>query len=126
MSVKKDAYKCDSCGNVIQELWNGKTEPSCCGITMKKLVVNTVEASKEKHVPVIVRDGNKVVVKVGSAEHPMTKEHYILFVEVIAGNTVYRKDLTEKDAVAEAQFLIEETDIVARAYCNLHGLWSSK
>jgi superoxide reductase len=125
MSVKRDVYKCSLCGNIVEELWNGKTEPQCCDQTMQKFVVNTVEASKEKHIPVIIRDGEKVTVKVGSVAHPMTKEHYILFVEVLAGNKVYRQDFTANDAVAEATFIIPAQDLVARALCNLHGFWST-
>jgi superoxide reductase len=128
MSAKKDVYKCGLCGNLVTELWNGATEPQCCGQAMKKLEANTVDASKEKHVPVITRQGNLVTVKVGAAAHPMTPEHYILFIEVLAGNTVYRKDLVEKDTVAEATFLIDEkeTALEARAYCNLHGFWAAR
>jgi superoxide reductase len=126
MIEKTAVYKCDVCGNVVESLWNGKPDVHCCGKPMSKLSANTVDASKEKHVPVIARDGNKVTVKVGSVAHPMTKEHFILFVEVLAVSTTLRHDFKEGDTVAEATFLVEETDITVRAYCNLHGLWSSQ
>ncbi|MCP4750217.1 MAG: desulfoferrodoxin [Proteobacteria bacterium] len=125
MSEKKAIYGCEKCGNVAESLWDGKTEISCCNQTMTKQVPNTVDAAQEKHVPVIVKNGNKVTVKVGDVAHPMTPDHYILFVEVLAGDKVYRHDFKEGDTVAEAVFLIEETDITARAYCNLHGFWQS-
>jgi len=93
---------------------------------MRELVANTVDAAKEKHVPVITRAGNKVTVTVGSVAHPMTKEHYILFVELIAGNKVLRHDFAEGDTVAVAEFLVEENvPVIAREYCNLHGLWAT-
>jgi superoxide reductase len=128
MSAKQSVYKCESCGNVIEELWNGATEPQCCGKAMSSLVPNTVDAAKEKHVPVIERAGNRVTVRVGSVAHPMTPQHYILFVELVTGRNVYRRDLKEGDPVAEAVFLVDEkeTDLVAREYCNLHGFWSTK
>ena len=126
MLEKSAVYKCDVCGNVVEGLWNGKPSVSCCGKPMTRMVPNTVDAAKEKHVPVILRDGNKVTVKVGEVAHPMTPEHYILFIEVLAGNKVYRHDFKEGDTVAEAHFLIEEKEITARAYCNLHGFWASK
>ena len=126
MLEKKAVYKCDVCGNVVEGLWNGKPGIICCAKPMTKLEPNTVDAAVEKHVPVIVREGNNVTVKVGEVAHPMTKEHYILFVEVLAGDKVYRHDFKEGDEVAEATFLIEEQDLTARAYCNLHGFWSSK
>lgn len=125
MIEKKQVYKCTVCGNIVESLWNGKPDLSCCGKPMVKMVANTVDASKEKHVPVVSREGNRVTVKVGSAPHPMTPEHYILFIEVVAGDKVYRHDLKEGSTVAEATFMIEEKEMEARAYCNLHGFWSS-
>jgi len=125
--LKKTAiYKCDTCGNIIEGLWNGKPSVSCCGHPMTEMVPNTVDAAVEKHVPVIMRDGNKVTVKVGEVAHPMTPAHYILFIEVLAGEKTYRHDFQEGDTVAVANFLIEEKEITARAYCNLHGFWASK
>lgn len=126
MLEKKAVYKCEICGNLVESLWNGKPAVSCCGQPMTKLEPNTVDAATEKHVPVIEKDGNKVTVKVGEVAHPMTSEHYILFVEVVAGNKVYRHDFEKNDEKAEATFIIEEEDLFARAYCNLHGFWSSK
>jgi superoxide reductase len=126
--IKKTAiYKCVKCGNIIESLWNGAQSLVCCGEEMKELVPNTTDAAKEKHVPVIERNGTKVTVKVGSIAHPMTKEHYILFVELMAGNKVLRHDFKEGDTVAEAVFLVEEgVPLTAREYCNLHGLWGTK
>ena len=125
MLEKKAVYTCEVCGNVVEGLWNGKPSIVCCAKPMTKLEPNTVDAAVEKHVPVIVREGNKVIVKVGEAAHPMTKEHYILFVEALSGDKVYRHDFKEGNEVAEATFLIEEQNLIARAYCNIHGLWSS-
>jgi len=125
MIEKKEVYYCDKCKNVVESLWNGKPNLACCGVPMKKLVANTTDAAVEKHVPVIVRDGNKVTVKVGGNPHPMQADHYILFIEVLAGEKVYRHDFKEGDTVAEATFLIEEKNLKARAYCNLHGFWES-
>jgi superoxide reductase len=126
MVEKKAVYHCKECGNIVESLWNGKPAISCCGNEMEKLEANTVDAAKEKHVPVIERDGNTVTVKVGDVAHPMTAEHYILFIEVLAGDKVYRHDLKKGDEAAIATFTVEETDITARSYCNLHGFWASK
>jgi superoxide reductase len=127
MIQKKAVYKCDGCGVIVESLWNGGEAVFCCGKEMKELVPNTTDAAKEKHVPVIEKSGNKVKVKVGSVAHPMTKEHYILFVEVISGNNVYRHDFVEGDTIAEAEFTIEGNEpIIAREFCNLHGLWGTK
>ena len=128
MVKKKSVYKCNECGAIVESLWNGNGSLSCCGKPMEELEPNTVDAAKEKHVPVIERQGNKVTVKVGSVAHPMTKEHYILFVELIVGDTVLRHDFTENDTVAEATFIVddENTPLIAREFCNLHGFWSTK
>jgi superoxide reductase len=126
MIKKKAVYKCEVCGNIVESLWDGKPDLACCGKPMKELIPNTVDAAKEKHVPVIERNGNMVKVKVGSVAHPMTKEHYILFIELIAGDKVLRHDLRAGDAVAEATFLVDPAvPVTAREFCNLHGLWAT-
>jgi superoxide reductase len=122
---KKSIYYCKKCHNIVESLWNGKPPLVCCGEDMQELQANTVDAAVEKHVPVIERDGNTVRVKVGSVPHPMQPEHYILCIEVLAGDKIYRHDFKEGDAKAEAVFTIEEKDIVAREFCNLHGLWKT-
>ncbi|MEK6795298.1 MAG: desulfoferrodoxin [Spirochaetota bacterium] len=127
MIEKEKIYRCEKCGNIIESLWNGKPSIICCGEPMTELKANTVDASKEKHVPVIERTGTQVKVKVGSAPHPMEKDHYILFVEVLKGNDVYRHDFVEGDTVAEAMFTIPDdgTPLQAREFCNKHGLWAT-
>jgi superoxide reductase len=94
---------------------------------MKELKVNTTDAAKEKHVPVIERNGKVVKVKVGEVPHPMTPEHYILFVELIAGDKVLRHEFKEGDTVAEAVFMVDDENVklYAREYCNLHGFWGT-
>lgn len=126
MLAKKAVYKCELCGNLVEGLWNGKPDVVCCGKQMAKLEPNTVDAAVEKHIPVIKREGNTVTVSVGEVAHPMTADHYILFIEVLAGDKVYRHDFKEGDDKAVAVFTIEDQDLVARAYCNLHSFWSSK
>ena len=125
MTEKNAVYFCDKCNNIVESLWAGEHGVECCGEPMRKLEPNTVDAAQEKHVPVIVRDGNKVTVKVGEAAHPMQADHYILFVEVVAGDKVYRHNFKEGDTAAEATFTVEEQNIYARAFCNLHGFWQS-
>jgi superoxide reductase len=127
MIKKRSIYKCESCGTVIESLWNGEQAVLCCGKEMKELIANTQDAAKEKHVPVIEKNGNTVKVKIGSVPHPMTKEHYILFIELIAGQKVLRHEFKETDTTAEATFTInEDVPLIAREYCNLHGLWATK
>lgn len=124
MTERLQVYKCLVCDNIVEVLHAGKGTLVCCGKPMELLTENTVDASKEKHVPVLTREAGKVVVKVGSEAHPMEEKHYIEWVEVIAGEKVYRKFLQPGDK-PEAVFtgLEDEGDIYAREYCNLHGLW---
>jgi superoxide reductase len=91
---------------------------------MKRYVENTVDAAREKHVPVVEKVENGLKVKVGSVPHPSTAEHYIEWIEVIADGKAYRRFLNPGDA-PEALFEIEADRFTVREYCNLHGLWKA-
>jgi len=90
---------------------------------MKLVSENTVEASKEKHIPVIERISGGVKVTVGSIAHPMEEKHYIEWIELLAGDTVLRQYL--KPGVPPVAIFegVTATNLVAREFCNLHGLW---
>ncbi len=118
-------YKCLACGNVVEVLNAGGGELVCCGRPMTLQSENTTDAATEKHIPVVEKDGDIIKVKVGSVAHPMTDEHYIQWIEVVANEKVYRKFLNPTDT-PEAEFNISANNIKVRAYCNLHGLWKGK
>jgi len=118
-------YKCNICGNIVELLHMGGGELVCCGQPMELLEEKTEEMGKEKHIPVIEQDKNGVKVKVGSVEHPMEKEHYIEWIEIIADGAVQRQFLNPGD-LPQAQFSLQAKDIIAREYCNVHGLWKSQ
>lgn len=124
MAERLEVYKCDLCGNIVEVLVGGGGELVCCGQPMNQLVENTVDAAKEKHVPVIEKIDGGVKVKVGSVAHPMEEKHYIQWIEIIADGMAYRKFLNPGDT-PEAVFTVDATDITAREYCNLHGLWKA-
>jgi len=117
-------YHCKHCGNVVMYMFNSGVPVVCCGEEMQALVADTVDASKEKHVPVIQISEGVVTVKVGSVPHPMEEKHYIPFVvlETSAGYQV--RHLKPGDA-PEATFALgkDEKAVAAYEYCNLHGLW---
>ena len=48
-------YRCRHCGNVIMKVVDSKVPVVCCGEQMQELIPNTVDASGEKHVPVVTR-----------------------------------------------------------------------
>jgi len=124
MTKKLEIYKCSECGNMVEVIHEGKGELICCGQPMKLMVENTVDAAKEKHVPVIEKTADGIKVKVGAVAHPMEEKHYIEWIEIIVDGKVYRQFLKPGDA-PEAVFKVDGTQITAREYCNLHGLWKA-
>lgn len=124
MAEKSGIYKCELCGNIVEVLIAGDGELVCCEQPMKLMVENTVDASKEKHVPVIEKIPGGVKVKVGSVAHPMEEKHYIQWIEINADGRICRKFLKPGEA-PEAEFQVEAANITAREYCNLHGLWKA-
>lgn len=125
MPMLLEVYKCEHCGNIVEIVHGGGAPLVCCGEEMKQLTENTVDAAKEKHVPVIEIGDGTVKVTVGSVLHPMEEKHYIEWIEVIADGKVYRQALKPGD-VPTATFNITATSLSARELCNLHGLWSAK
>ncbi len=124
MAEKLQVYKCEACGNIVEVLHGGEGELVCCGKPMVLLKENTVDAAKEKHVPVVEKVDGGYKVKVGSAAHPMEEKHYIEWVELIADGKAYRQFLKPGQA-PEAVFKIDAAGVTAREFCNLHGLWKS-
>ena len=123
MAERYEVYKCDLCGNIVQVLVGGGGELVCCGQPMQKLTENTVDAAKEKHVPVIEKIDGGYKVKVGDVPHPMEENHWIQWIELIADGVSYKQFLNPGDK-PEAFFCLETANAVAaREYCNLHGLW---
>ena len=122
-----EVYKCEMCGNIVMAIHEGGGDLVCCGEEMKKMVENTVDAAKEKHVPVIEKNGDTVTVKVGSVPHPMEEKHYIEWIELSVGDTVLTKMLKPGET-PEAEFCVAglSGDVKAREYCNIHGLWTAK
>ena len=118
-------YKCNVCGNMVEMVRAGAGDLVCCGQPMMLLVENTTDAAKEKHVPVIEKVDGGVKVKVGSVAHPMEDKHYIEWIELIADGKAYRQFLKPGD-LPEAFFPIEGDEIIAREFCNLHGLWKNQ
>lgn len=124
MAERYDVFKCDACGNIVQVLVGGGGELVCCGEPMKKLTENTVDAAKEKHVPVVEKINGGYKVKVGSVPHPMEAKHWIQWIELIADGKSYFQFL-DPGQTPEAVFMVAAASASAREYCNLHGLWKA-
>jgi superoxide reductase len=118
-----EVYVCRHCGNVIELLTNGGGKLVCCGESMTLQKENTVDASKEKHIPVVTVDEDKLTVQVGSVAHPMTNDHFIGWIEVTEGEKLKRATL-KPGGEPKAEFCTKGGKLTVRAYCNLHGLWS--
>jgi superoxide reductase len=124
MAKQREIYVCALCGNVVEVEFGGKGKLVCCGQEMKLAGPNTFDASAEKHVPVIEKKADGILVKVGSAPHPMADDHYIVYVEICDDGVVRRKFLKPGDA-PEAFFKGASDKAVATEYCNKHLLWKS-
>ncbi len=125
MTEKKQIYKCEICGNIVEVLHEGNGKLVCCGKPMELYEEKTADSTKEKHVPVIEKMGDKVKVKIGSTPHPMEEKHFIEWIELIVDGKSYRQFLKSGDS-PEATFDVKVDDgmkLEAREYCNIHGLW---
>ena len=120
-----EIFKCANCGKIVMIIHEGAGQLVCCGMPMARQMENTVDASTEKHIPVVEKSGDGIIVKVGSVPHPMEDAHFIEWIEVISGPSIYVKGLKPGEK-PEASFPVLSKDVKVRAYCNLHGLWSNK
>lgn len=119
-------YKCNHCENIVKMVVDKGVTPVCCGEPMQLLEPNTTDAATEKHVPLIKESGNKIVVNVGSTEHPMSEEHHIAFILLETNQGVQEKHL-DPTGKPEAEFVLNDGEkaIAAYEYCNLHGFWKA-
>ena len=119
-------YICEHCGNIVGMIHNAGVPMMCCGQKMTKLEAGVVEASHEKHIPVVTVEGNTVRVNVGSVTHPMSEEHHIAWVYLQTNRGGQRKCLDVTGAPEVTFALADETPVAVYAYCNLHGLWKAE
>lgn len=127
MSERMQVFKCDACGEMVVVLHGSGCEPACCGKPMQRLAENSVDAAKEKHVPVVERTADGFRVAVGSVPHPMESDHFIEWIELYArsgedAGLCCRKFLNPGEK-PEARFSLRAKEVSVREYCNKHGLW---
>ncbi len=126
MENRQKFFVCKHCGNLIGLIFNKGVPLVCCGENMQELVPNTVDASQEKHVPVIKISGDTVTIDIGSVAHPMTDEHHIEWVYIETEKGGQRKTIYPGELPSVKFSLADDKLVAAFAYCNLHGLWSAK
>lgn len=119
-----EVYRCSHCGLQLEVTAGAEVPPPvCCGEPMKLQTANTVDAAKEKHVPVLEALEDGVLVKVGAVEHPMLENHYIEWIEIINGSYVNRFYLRPGDRPQAAFYVSQSPKLVVRISCNIHGIW---
>ena len=125
--MEQKFLKCSHCGNIVAVVHETKVPVMCCGQKMEQIIPGTVEASREKHIPVFEVKDNIVIVNVGSIDHPMVEEHFIEWVSVQTKYGNQRKQLKPGQDPKVCFALCEGDEVEAvYAYCNLHGLWVAK
>jgi len=125
MKNERIFYKCSRCGNIITYVHNAGPAVICCGEKMQELKPNTSDGAHEKHVPVPVREGNKLKVAVGSVAHPMTAEHHIAWI-IAAEDSKTQRVALQSTGAPSADFIVGDGPVTVYAYCNLHGLWAAE
>lgn len=109
-------------GEIIIKLVDNGAE--LAGLT--EIVANTVDAAKEKHVPIIAVDGDVVTVQVGEVEHPMAEDHYIQFIALETSAGLQYAPLKPGDKPVATFALNGAQAVAAYEYCNKHGLWTAQ
>ena len=125
MKKELKVYRCNVCGNIIVKVVDSKVPVVCCGKPMTELVANTTDAAQEKHVPAVRVEGNEVIVRIGSIDHPMVEEHFIQFV-IVETESGFQVKYLEPNNEPEARFVVNEKVVAVYEYCNLHGLWKKE
>jgi len=124
MVEEGELLKCKKCGSVLEKLVQGSETVSLDDL--EELKPKHDGEGSQKHVPILERSGDNVIIKVGEITHPMEVEHRICFIELIDGNVTYRKTL--KPGEEPKTVFKVDTDVSklkAREYCNVHGLWEA-
>ena len=125
MTKQHEIYRCAICGNIVEVTNAAAGQLVCCGQPMKLLEGSTSDGALEKHVPVVEKIEGGYKVSVGSVAHPMLPEHYIQWIELVTPTCILRKHLQPGEQPV-AVFLTDEPGVMAREYCNLHGLWKAE
>ncbi|MEG1381965.1 MAG: desulfoferrodoxin family protein [Ruthenibacterium sp.] len=126
MNSNHKFFICKHCGNMVGMIDNKGVPLICCGEPMEELVPNTVEASHEKHIPVVTEGHHSITVTIGSVEHPMTEEHHIVFIYVESEHGGQRKNLNVGEKPVATFGFIDDKPVAVYAYCNIHGLWKTE
>lgn len=119
-----EIYKCEACGNIVEVMFSGNGQLVCCDQPMILIEERNEETLFEKHKPVIDNNGETKKIRVGSIQHPMENEHYIMFIEAISPDKKYiKRKYLKPHEVPELEFKCQCDEFTARELCNIHGLF---
>ena len=116
-------YKCPICGNIVELIDGDMKHINCCGKEMEEMKANCVDAAVEKHLPIYEKVEDEIVVRVGEIEHPMDKEHYIMWIAQVSENRINKVKLYPEQSTETRLPYIPKATLYA--YCNKHGLWKT-
>ena len=121
-----EIYHCSICGNIIEVVHAGYGQLVCCSQPMTQMVEHSRDDEhKEKHVPILIKEEHKRMIKVGDVPHPMDDNHYIMFIEAISHDNVWLKRKYLKPGDEPSLIFSSDGDkMITRELCNIHGLWS--
>lgn len=125
MHKRYDVYKCETCKNIVEMVDDNGGHLVCCGQPMDKLESQTADPAVQKHVPIIEKKAEGIQVTVGSTNHPMTEEHFIMWIELTADGNVYKQYLNPGAEPVSFFKGVTGSKLSAREFCNLHGVWQS-
>lgn len=127
MTEYYQVYKCAKCSNIIEVKHTGEGQLMCCNEPMINIITNIESASKEKHIPFVIDEGNIIKIQIGEVLHPMEDKHYIEWIEIIADERVYNRCLKPGDVpIIEFNVINLRDEYIVRTYCNIHGMWEIK
>ena len=123
-------FSCSHCGKIVLTVQDGVGTLGCCGQPMSRMNEKTTESGREKHQPVISVTPGGIHVNVGEQPHPMDKDHYIKWIEVIGDTFLYTASL-EPGEKPELEFFASAGNHAGkvrkvRACCNVHGIWANR
>lgn len=124
--MKVNFYTCVNCGNIAVKIVDSGVDLVCCGKPMVKVIANSVEASEDKHLPVVTIEGDVIDVNIGTIDHPMEEDHYITFIYLQTKNGGQRKALSPGDAPHVSFRVVDDEAIAVFAHCNTHGIWKTE
>ena len=126
MAGNQKFFICKHCGNMVGLINNAGVPLVCCGEKMAELVPNTVEASAEKHLPVVTVSDSSIAVQIGSVLHPAEEKHHIVFIYLETKRGGQRKSIPVGTEPKLIFSFADDEPIAVYAYCNLHGLWKTE